>query len=105
MVGRYGTMAGLRQDIAVHDVDVRLEAERRAAALHRRRDRGGPAAHAVRRARASSRVLAGLAGQTPQAVVDAVERAVVAAQPGDPRDDIALLAICPTAGVATTDSG
>ena len=32
--------------------------------------------------------------QTPQAVVDAVERAVVAAQPGDPRDDIALLAIC-----------
>ena len=25
MVGRYGTMAGLRQDIAVHDVDLRLE--------------------------------------------------------------------------------
>ena len=46
-----------------------------------------------------------MAGQTPQAVVDAVERAVVAAQPGDPRDDIALLAICPTAGVATPDSG
>ena len=38
-------------------------------------------------------VLEGLAGQTPQAVVDAVERAVVAAQPGDPRDDIALLAL------------
>ena len=27
---------------------------------------------------------------------EAFERAVVAAQPGDPRDDIALLAICPT---------
>jgi len=38
-------------------------------------------------------VLSGLAGRTPQAVVDAVERAVVAAQPGDPRDDIALLAL------------
>ena len=50
-------------------------------------------------------VLTGMGGQTPQAVVDAVERAVVAAQPGDPRDDIALLAICPTAGVATPDSG
>ena len=53
-------------------------------------------------------VLAGLAGQTPQAVVDAVERAVVAAQPGDPRDDIALLAIAaPTAtrAAATAASG
>jgi phosphoserine phosphatase RsbU/P len=38
-------------------------------------------------------VLRGLAGVSPQAVVDAVERAAVAAQPGDPRDDIALLAI------------
>ena len=27
MVGRFGTMAGLRTDIAVHDVDVRLEAD------------------------------------------------------------------------------
>ena len=38
-------------------------------------------------------VLEGHAGETPQAVVDAVERAVVDAQPGKPRDDIALLAL------------
>jgi hypothetical protein len=44
-----------------------------------------------------------MGGHSPQAVVDAVERAVVAAQPGDPRDDIALLAICPSVG--TSDSG
>ena len=44
-------------------------------------------------------MLTGLAGRSPQEVVDAVEQAVVAAQPGDPRDDIALLAISPTEGV------
>jgi hypothetical protein len=38
-------------------------------------------------------------------VVDAVERAVVAAQPGDPRDDIALLAVCPGPSVDTPGSG
>src|SRR3954454_3281377 len=34
-----------------------------------------------------------LAGRTPEEVVDAVEQAVVRAQPGEPRDDIALLAL------------
>jgi hypothetical protein len=46
-----------------------------------------------------------MGGHSPQAVVDAVERAVVAAQPGDPRDDIALLAICPSPSVGTPGSG
>jgi hypothetical protein len=46
-----------------------------------------------------------MGGHSPQAVVDAVERAVVAAQPGDPRDDIALLAICPSPSVDTPGSG
>jgi serine phosphatase RsbU (regulator of sigma subunit) len=50
-------------------------------------------------------VLSGMGGHSPQAVVDAVERAVVAAQPGDPRDDIALLAICPSPSVDTPGSG
>jgi serine phosphatase RsbU (regulator of sigma subunit) len=38
-------------------------------------------------------VLGSLAGRDPQAVVDAVETAVVGAQTGEPRDDIALLAL------------
>jgi serine phosphatase RsbU (regulator of sigma subunit) len=38
-------------------------------------------------------LLATLPGESPQAVVDAVENAVVAAQDGQPRDDIALLAL------------
>jgi serine phosphatase RsbU (regulator of sigma subunit) len=40
-------------------------------------------------------LLARLAGRTPQAVVDAVEQAALDAQDGQPRDDIALLAIAP----------
>jgi PAS domain S-box-containing protein len=38
-------------------------------------------------------LLGGLAGRTPEQVVDAVEQAVVGAQAGEPRDDIALLAL------------
>jgi serine phosphatase RsbU (regulator of sigma subunit) len=34
-----------------------------------------------------------LAGRTPEEIVDEVEQAVVRAQPGEPRDDIALLAL------------
>jgi sigma-B regulation protein RsbU (phosphoserine phosphatase) len=104
MVGHYGTMAGLQPDIAVHDVDVRLEAgevlllytDGVTEAGPRRTPFGEPGLVSV---------LSGLGGHTPQAVVDAVERAVVAAQPGDPRDDIALLAICPSASVGTPGSG
>jgi PAS domain S-box-containing protein len=104
MVGRYGTMAGLRPDIAVHDVEIRLEAgevlllytDGVTEAGPRRTPFGEPGLISV---------LSGLAGHTPQAVVDAVERAVVAAQTGDPRDDIALLAISPGASMATPGSG
>jgi serine phosphatase RsbU (regulator of sigma subunit) len=38
-------------------------------------------------------LLAGLAGRAPQGIVDAVEAAAVAAQTGEPRDDVALLAL------------
>ena len=93
MAGRFGTMAGIRADIDVDDIDVRLEAGDLLLLYTDGVTEAGP-----RRAPFGEdglvAVLKGLAGQTPQAVVDAVEHAVVAAQPGDPRDDIALLAIC-----------
>ena len=38
-------------------------------------------------------ILGELAGQDAEAVVDAVERAAVDAQEGQPRDDIALIAL------------
>jgi sigma-B regulation protein RsbU (phosphoserine phosphatase) len=43
--------------------------------------------------RGLSALIRGLAGRTPEQIVDAVEQAVVAAQAGEPRDDIALLAL------------
>src|SRR3954469_2576238 len=38
-------------------------------------------------------LMSDLGGRTPEEIVDAVEQAVVGAQPGEPRDDIALLAL------------
>ena len=104
MVGRYGTMAGLHQDIAVHDVDVRLGADEVLLLYTDGVTEAGPRRTPFGEPGLVS-VLEGLAGQSPQAVVDAVERAVVAAQPGNPRDDIALLAICPSAGMRTPGGG
>jgi serine phosphatase RsbU (regulator of sigma subunit)/PAS domain-containing protein len=96
MVGRYGTMAGIRADIDVHDVDVHLEAGD-VLLLYTDGVTEAGARHAPFGEDGLVSVLTHLAGQAPQTVVDAVERAVVAAQPGDPRDDIALLAICMSA--------
>src|SRR3954452_14930232 len=42
-------------------------------------------------------LLRSLAGEAPEAVVGAVEQAVVDAQPGEPRDDIAVVALSVTA--------
>ena len=43
--------------------------------------------------RGLTNLVATLADREPEAIVDAVEQAVVGAQPGEPRDDIALLAL------------
>jgi serine phosphatase RsbU (regulator of sigma subunit) len=42
------------------------------------------------------RLLVRLAGAPPEVVVGAVEQAVVEAQPGEPRDDIAVVALSVT---------
>ena len=98
MVGRFGLMAGLRPDIDVHDVSVRLDPGDVLLLYTDGVTEAGPRTTPFGEAGLVS-VLTGLAGRSPQEVVDAVEQAVVAAQPGDPRDDIALLAISPTEGV------
>jgi len=92
MAGLFGTMAGLRTDPQLHDLELKLHAD---DVLLLYTD--GVIEAGSRKApfgeQGLAEVLAGLAGQSPQAVVDAVESAVVDAQPGDPRDDIALLAL------------
>ena len=97
-------MMGLRPDLDVHDVDVRLEVGEVLLLYTDGVTEAGPRSTPFGESGLVS-VLAGLAGASPQAVVDAVERAVIAALPGDPRDDIALLAISPTAGVDAPASG
>jgi serine phosphatase RsbU (regulator of sigma subunit)/PAS domain-containing protein len=90
--GRFGMMVGLREDPVLHDAELRigpgdvllLYTDGASEAGPRGQPLGEPGIAAV---------LGELAGQPPQAIVDAIERAAVAAQPGDPRDDIALLAI------------
>jgi serine phosphatase RsbU (regulator of sigma subunit)/PAS domain-containing protein len=92
MAGRFGMMVGLGIEPLLHDVELRLGAGDvlllYTDGVTEAGPRGAPFGE-----RGVATVLADLAGETPQAVVDAVERAAVAAQPGDPRDDIALLAI------------
>jgi serine phosphatase RsbU (regulator of sigma subunit) len=88
----------------VHDVEVRLEADEVLLLYTDGVTEAGPRRTPFGEPGLIS-VLSGMGGHSPQAVVDAVERAVVAAQPGDPRDDIALLAICPSSGVGTPPSG
>jgi serine phosphatase RsbU (regulator of sigma subunit)/PAS domain-containing protein len=104
MPGRYGTMAGLRPDVDVHDVSVRLEPGEVLLLYTDGVTEAGPRDAPFGEAGLIS-VLKDLVGHPPQQVVDAVEQAVVAAQPGDPRDDIALLAISPTGGVDQPASG
>ena len=104
MVGRFGLMAGLRPDIDVHDVAVRLDAGDVLLLYTDGVTEAGPRTTPFGEAGLVS-VLRDLGGRSPQEVVDAVEHAVVAAQPGDPRDDIALLAISPMEGVDESARG
>ena len=95
--GSYGVLLGITDDPALHD---------RAFALHpgdlmllytdgvteagsRDRPLGE---HGLRE------LIAGLTEHEPEHIVDAVEQAVVGAQAGEPRDDIALLALTVTGG-------
>jgi PAS domain S-box-containing protein len=95
MVGRFGTMIGLRPDAVFHDVDVRLEIDD-VLLLYTDGVTEAGSRQAPLGEEGLIGLLQGLAGRSPQAIVDAIERMVVAAQPGDPRDDLAILALSMT---------
>jgi serine phosphatase RsbU (regulator of sigma subunit)/PAS domain-containing protein len=90
--GRFGMMVGLREDPVLHDVELRLRPGDVLLLYTDGVSEAGPRGRPLGDEGIAG-VLRELAGQPPQAIVDAIERAAVAAQPGDPRDDIALLAI------------
>jgi serine phosphatase RsbU (regulator of sigma subunit) len=92
MAGRFGMMVGLGIEPLLHDVELRIGAGDVLLLYTDGVTEAGPRGEPFGEQGVAS-VLRELAGVSPQAVVDAVERAAVAAQPGDPRDDIALLAI------------
>ena len=92
MAGRFGMMVGLGVEPVLHDVELRIGAGDVLLLYTDGVTEAGPRGQPFGEQGVAT-LLGGLAGQTPQAVVDAVEQAAVAAQPGDPRDDIALLAI------------
>ncbi len=95
-IGTFGTMLGFRPDPTLHDTEVVLD---RGDVLLLYTDgvtEAGPRAAPLGE-NGLTELLAGLAGLRPQEVVDAVEQAVVDAQEGQPRDDVALLALALTA--------
>jgi serine phosphatase RsbU (regulator of sigma subunit)/PAS domain-containing protein len=90
--GAFGTILGATPDAVLTDVEVRLAA---GDVLVLYTD--GVTEAGVRTTpfgqEGLARLLQSLAGEAPEAVVGAVERAVVEAQPGEPRDDIAVVAL------------
>ena len=92
MLGRFGMMVGLRRHPVLHDAELRIGPGDVLLLYTDGVSEAGPRGAPLGEEGIAD-VLRGLAGEPPQAIVDAIERAAVAAQPGDPRDDIALLAI------------
>jgi len=90
--GSYGVLLGMIDDPPVHDSEFALHpgdvmllyTDGVTEAGSRDRPLGE---HGLRA------LIAGLADREPEQIVDAVEQAVVGAQAGEPRDDIALLAL------------
>lgn len=103
-VGRYGSLLGFLDDPLLEEARVEL-GPGDTLLLHTDgvTDAGAPE-HPLGSA-GLERVLAQLAGRPPAAVVDAVERAAVEQQAGEPRDDIALVALRVPGGMPEMDAG
>jgi serine phosphatase RsbU (regulator of sigma subunit) len=96
--GDFGALLGMLEDPTVHDTEFALRPNDLMLLYTDGVTEAGPR-DAPLGQRGLTALIRGLAGRTPEQIVDAVEQAVVAAQPGEPRDDIALLAL------TVTDSG
>ena len=91
-VGSFGSLLGAYPDPTLIDVRVTLAPGDVMLLYTDGVTEGGPRSAPITQTGLED-CLGKLAGSPPEDVVDAVERFVVAAQQGDPKDDIALLAI------------
>jgi PAS domain S-box-containing protein len=103
-VGDHGTLIGLLDDPALADVDIELDpGDVLVLYTDGVTDAGAP--HHAIGPDGLVGLLEGLRGETPERILDAVEQAAVHVQEGDPRDDIALLAVSPEEGMTEGDPG
>jgi anti-sigma regulatory factor (Ser/Thr protein kinase) len=102
--GRYGSLLGFLDDPILEEDRFEIGAGD-TLLLHTDgvTDAGAPA-HALG-AGGLHAVLRSVAGRAPATIVDAVERAAVEAQEGEPRDDIAMVALRLAGGMAPPEAG
>jgi serine phosphatase RsbU (regulator of sigma subunit) len=90
--GSFGVLLGMLDDPPLHDSEFAVHQHDLMLLYTDGVTEAGPR-DAPFGQRGLSALLGGLGGRTPEEIVDAIEQAVVSAQPGEPRDDIALLAL------------
>jgi PAS domain S-box-containing protein len=90
-LGEAGTLLGVFADPRLHEVSTSLEPGDTVLLYTDGVTEAGPAGEEIGE-EGLAELLAGMSGMSPDAIVDSVEQAAVAAQDGRPRDDIALVA-------------
>jgi phosphoserine phosphatase RsbU/P len=90
--GAFGVLLGQLEDAFFHDAEFDLDPRDLMLLYTDGVTEAGPREAPFGQGGLST-LIRGLAGRTPEHIVDAVEQAVVGAQVGEPRDDIALLAL------------
>jgi PAS domain S-box-containing protein len=90
--GTFGVLLGMIDDPLLHDSEFEVHPDDLMLLYTDGVTEAGPR-DAPFGQRGLTALMRGLAGRTPEQIVDGVEQAVVGAQPGEPRDDIALLAL------------
>jgi serine phosphatase RsbU (regulator of sigma subunit)/PAS domain-containing protein len=90
--GDFGVLLGILEDASLHDAEFILKPRDLMLLYTDGVTEAGPREAPFGQGGLSA-LIRGLAGRSPEQIVDAVEQAVVGAQVGEPRDDIALLAL------------
>jgi GAF domain-containing protein/anti-sigma regulatory factor (Ser/Thr protein kinase) len=102
--GHHGSLIGLLEHPALEDADVDLAAGDVLVLYTDGVTDAGAPEHPIGPDGLVA-LLTGLRGEPPDRILDAIEQAAVHVQEGEPRDDIALVAVSPEEGMADADPG